>query len=63
MPSGCSTSTGSPTLGWVIHQFGYGTMFAGAAVWMAVAALVFAFWDAGGARDRGALAAEQPALP
>ena len=55
------TLAGSPTLGWVIHQFGYPTMFAGAAVWMAGAALVFAFWEAG-ARDRGALAAEQPAL-
>jgi hypothetical protein len=28
-----------------------------------VAALVFAFWEAGGTRDRGALAAEQPAVP
>ncbi|MFH1330407.1 MAG: MFS transporter [Actinomycetota bacterium] len=57
------TLAGSPTLGWVIHQFGYGAMFAAAAGWMAVAALVFAFWDTGGARGRDPLAAEQPAVP
>ncbi len=39
------TLAGSPTLGWLIHSFGYSTMFAVAAVWMTLAVAGFALWE------------------
>jgi MFS family permease len=39
------TLAGSPTLGWLIHSFGYSTMFAIAAAWMTVTAVVYALWE------------------
>lgn len=54
------TLAGSPTLGWVIRHFGYDTMFAGAALWMAATAIAFAVWDSGG-RAPDPVVAEQSA--